>query len=133
MSADHWPMEEQPDGSLIPVDPTELAQVRHASLGLHIDFAGDDEPEGDEVRVMQLEREVRQLRNARDDVAWGASIKLAAGRMVLARLLEGNKLIASDKMAVQGVFDMLPAGAPKPERPRADDALPYRAQKRIGR
>lgn len=66
--------------------------------------------------IATLRRRVRQLEGERDSIVMGASIKLATARMTLQCLLNGGKLTGPEQMALQAVFDVLPAGAPtRPE------------------
>lgn len=57
----------------------------------------------------QLRREVQLLRNGQQDLAMGASIKLATARMVLSSLIGSTRLSSREQEALRGVFDMLPA------------------------
>jgi hypothetical protein len=84
-----------------------------------------------EREVQFLRREVQFLRRGQQDLAMGASIKLAAARMVLSKLLNSSRLDNREQAALQGVFDMLPA--PSTGHIAAADALAREAQaKRIG-
>lgn len=130
--------EEQPDGMVIPVGPTEMAGSGSAPLApMPIGVAhADPEPVAEltpleREELVQLRREVQVLRNGQSDLAMGASIKLAAARMVLSKLMKDSRLDNREQAALRGVFDMLPA--PSTGHIAAADALAREAQaKRIG-
>lgn len=115
-------------GLPFPSTPLELTSVMQLTESAHAELL---RPESEHAELLRLRQQVQQQANATSDLAMGASIKLAAARMVLSGLLKGNRLDSHEKAAIQGVFDMLPV--PSTGHIAKADALAHeQQQKRIG-